>query len=176
MLSINDWKSIETLANVSAKQDPSEGFVQNYCLLIGDKSFSNFQKVSIDTDTTMLGVDLMIYLPQILDLKGTPRADQQKLLDIFLSVTSSMDDLSDTSFLTGLDMDVDSATAKAGSNGSSAVTDRVNMMSPTSTSLPALLRSQDPSRSGTPAGRGGSEANTPFGDFKRLVSFAMRDM
>jgi hypothetical protein len=26
-------------------QDPPEGFVQNYCLLIGDRSFSNFQKV-----------------------------------------------------------------------------------------------------------------------------------
>lgn len=28
-------------------QDPPEGFVQNYCLLIGDKSFSNFQKVRV---------------------------------------------------------------------------------------------------------------------------------
>ena len=28
-------------------QDPPEGFVQNYCLLIGDRSFSNFQKVRI---------------------------------------------------------------------------------------------------------------------------------
>jgi hypothetical protein len=30
-------------------QDPPEGFVQNYCLLIGDKSFSNFQKVGVFT-------------------------------------------------------------------------------------------------------------------------------
>lgn len=30
-------------------QDPPEGFVQNYCLLIGDRSFSNFQKVRIST-------------------------------------------------------------------------------------------------------------------------------
>lgn len=32
-------------ANAST-QDPPEGFVQNYCLLIGDRSFSNLQKVS----------------------------------------------------------------------------------------------------------------------------------
>jgi hypothetical protein len=27
-------------------QEPPEGFVQNYCLLIGDRAFTNFQKVS----------------------------------------------------------------------------------------------------------------------------------
>jgi hypothetical protein len=31
-------------------QDPPEGFVQNYCLLIGDRSFNNFQKVCSDDE------------------------------------------------------------------------------------------------------------------------------
>lgn len=34
-------------------QDPPEGFVQNYCLLIGDRSFSNFQKVCTLPDAAL---------------------------------------------------------------------------------------------------------------------------
>ena len=30
-------------------QDPAEGFILNYTLLIGDASFSNFQKVCVET-------------------------------------------------------------------------------------------------------------------------------
>lgn len=38
---------IETMLKVIlAPDDPPEGFVQNYCLLIGDRSFTNFQKAS----------------------------------------------------------------------------------------------------------------------------------
>lgn len=38
---------LETMLKVIlAPDDPPEGFVQNYCLLIGDRSFTNFQKVS----------------------------------------------------------------------------------------------------------------------------------
>lgn len=37
---------LETMLKVIlAPDDPPEGFVQNYCLLIGDRSFANFQKV-----------------------------------------------------------------------------------------------------------------------------------
>jgi hypothetical protein len=43
---------------------------------------------------------------QILDLKGgTTRKEQNHLLDIFVSVTSTMDDLSESSFLSSLEMD-----------------------------------------------------------------------
>ncbi|KAF8638746.1 hypothetical protein AX17_001987 [Amanita inopinata Kibby_2008] len=65
--------------------DPAEGFILNYTLLIGDASFTNFQK--------------------ILDLKGTAKAAQNSLLDSFLSITSTKTDLESTSFLSSLDMD-----------------------------------------------------------------------
>ncbi|WVF71249.1 hypothetical protein IAT40_006051 [Kwoniella sp. CBS 6097] len=139
---------LETMLKVIlAPDDPPEGFVQNYCLLIGDRSFSNFQK--------------------ILDLKGTPRTDQQKLLDIFLSVTSTNSDLSDTSFLTHIDMDPhhqDTTRITSPVNGSA-------MFSPTGSAvgLPGLLRSG--------SGDGTDRGETPkaFGDFRRLVSFARRE-
>ncbi|KAJ9106321.1 hypothetical protein QFC21_001467 [Naganishia friedmannii] len=124
---------LETMLKVVlAPDDPPEGFVQNYCLLIGDKSFNNFQK--------------------ILDLKGTPRSSQQKLLDIFLSVTATQDDLQDTSFLTNVDMDPEN---KGTSNERPLLAPALGMRTGTST----------PQRTETPK---------PFTDFKRLVSFAMR--
>ncbi|WOO80628.1 Vacuolar protein sorting-associated protein 53 [Vanrija pseudolonga] len=143
---------LETMLKVIlAPDDPPEGFVQNYCLLIGDRSFTNFQK--------------------ILDIKGTARSDQQKLLDIFLSVTSTNDDLADTSFLTALDMDPGAEnSAKLQSPATSHVS---GLFSPTGSGpptgvLPALLRAEPYS----PDGR----ADTPktFGDFRRLVQFATR--
>lgn len=83
--------------------DPPEGFILNYTLLIGDASFSNFQK--------------------ILDLKGTPKAEQNSLLDSFLTITSTKTDLDSTSFLSALDMDPPLALgATFGSPGSSRVT------------------------------------------------------
>ncbi|OCF33058.1 vacuolar-sorting protein 53 long isoform [Kwoniella heveanensis BCC8398] len=140
---------LETMLKVIlAPDDPPEGFVQNYCLLIGDRSFSNFQK--------------------ILDLKGTPRTDQQKLLDIFLSVTSTNSDLADTSFLTHIDMDPhhQDATARITSPVSGSA-----IFSPTGSAvgLPGLLRS------GSGDGTDRSETPKAFGDFRRLVSFARRE-
>lgn len=87
----------------------------------------------------------------MLDLKGTPRVNQQKLLDIFLSVTA-MQDLEDTSFLTNLEMDSDH---KPGATERSLLAPGLGLKSGTST----------PQRTETPK---------PFTDFKRLVSFAMR--
>jgi hypothetical protein len=147
---------------VLAPDEVPEGFVQNYCLLIGDRSFTNFQK--------------------ILDLKGTPRGDQQKLVDIFLSVTSTKDDLADTSFLTGLDMDPGSdKSAAAAAHAFPAANNNVipvaALFSPTLPSgsggvLPSLLNrsstdnhSPDPNRTETPR---------TFGEFRRLVQFATR--
>ncbi|WVW84018.1 hypothetical protein I302_106045 [Kwoniella bestiolae CBS 10118] len=152
---------LETMLKVIlAPDDPPEGFVQNYCLLIGDRSFSNFQK--------------------ILDLKGTPRTDQQKLLDIFLSVTSTNSELSDTSFLTHIDMDPPASTT-AGAGSTPEIIGRVT--SPvsgsgifshhhgSSTGLPGLLRSASAS------GEGYDRSETPkaFGEFRRLVNFARRE-
>jgi len=83
--------------------DPPEGFILNYTLLIGDASFSNFQK--------------------ILDLKGTPKTGQNSLLDSFLTITSTKTDLDSTSFLSALDMDPPlTLGATFGSPGSSRVT------------------------------------------------------
>jgi hypothetical protein len=83
--------------------DPPEGFILNYTLLIGDASFSNFQK--------------------ILDLKGTPKTEQNSLLDSFLTITSTKTDLDSTSFLSALDMDPPlTLGATFGSPGSSRVT------------------------------------------------------
>lgn len=108
----------------------------------------------------------MLTLGQILDLKGTPRGDQQKLLDIFLSVTSTNDDLQDTSFLTSIDMDPTPEGRNSLTNSSSA-------FSPTSATgggLPSLL-----SRANSQSEQG-DQRETPkaFGEFRRLVSFATR--
>ncbi|WWC62062.1 uncharacterized protein I303_104651 [Kwoniella dejecticola CBS 10117] len=159
---------LETMLKVIlAPDDPPEGFVQNYCLLIGDRSFSNFQK--------------------ILDLKGTPRTDQQKLLDIFLSVTSTNSELSDTSFLTHIDMDPSPSSQVSGtmtnnpsSSGPGSEINRIT--SPissnglfsqhgSSTGLPSLLRSASASAEGHER----SETPKAFGDFRRLVNFARRE-
>lgn len=102
---------------------------------------------------------------QILDLKGTARGDQQKLVDIFLGVTSAKDDLADTSFLTSLDMDPGS--------------EQRGVLSPSSGAIPvAALFSQTPSPGSNmlPTFGGDSRSETPksFGDFRRLVQFATR--
>ncbi|CAE6492671.1 unnamed protein product [Rhizoctonia solani] len=77
---------LETLLKVIITPvDPPDAFVLNYILLIGDSSFSNFQKV--------------------LDLKGTPKAEQNTLLDTLLTITSTRTELASESFLTTLDMD-----------------------------------------------------------------------
>ncbi|KAG8684212.1 Vacuolar protein sorting-associated protein 53, partial [Ceratobasidium sp. 423] len=83
---------LETLLKVIITPvDPPDAFVLNYILLIGDSSFSNFQKV--------------------LDLKGTPKAEQNTLLDTLLTITSTRTELASESFLTTLDMDPGSASA-----------------------------------------------------------------
>lgn len=130
--------------------------MQNYCLLIGDRSFSNFQK--------------------ILDLKGTPRGDQQKLLDIFLSVTSTKDDLQDTSFMTSIDMDPSSNDHGHGNKPSGQSSTSTSAFPPTvgsATGLPSLL-SRNNSQSQGEGADGGRETPKAFGEFRRLVSFATR--
>ncbi|CBQ72399.1 related to VPS53-subunit of VP51-54 complex, required for protein sorting [Sporisorium reilianum SRZ2] len=97
-----DWSASDDFGS-SSVQDGVEkmDLIRAYIKLVGDRSFSNFQKV--------------------LDLKGVRKVDQNGLLDRFLQVTSSADDtatsitaartsssrteLTDQSFLTQLDMD-----------------------------------------------------------------------
>ncbi|KAG5717946.1 Vacuolar protein sorting-associated protein 53 like protein [Termitomyces sp. T112] len=149
--------------------DPAEGFILNYTLLIGDASFSNFQK--------------------ILDLKGTPKAQQNALLDDFLTITSTKTDLDSTSFLSSVDMDPPGPGQLGGSlvspGGSrislpSAINGEgvfATMISPTSTST--LVGGTGPSNSSQggsgadPPNRGG-ERREVFSDLRRFVSFGLR--
>ncbi|KAM0747619.1 hypothetical protein T439DRAFT_305380 [Meredithblackwellia eburnea MCA 4105] len=77
---------LDTLLKViMIPEEPAEEFIKHYLLLIPCQSFTDFQKV--------------------LDLKGVRRAEQNNLLDLFLTRTSVATGLSDTSVITGLDMD-----------------------------------------------------------------------
>jgi hypothetical protein len=57
----------------------------------------------------------LMYTSQILDLKGTPRPEQNNLLDKFLTITSTKSDLASTSLLSNLDMDPGSTSQVASS-------------------------------------------------------------
>ncbi|PCH36062.1 hypothetical protein WOLCODRAFT_108133 [Wolfiporia cocos MD-104 SS10] len=135
--------------------DPAEGFILNYTLLIGDASFTNFQK--------------------ILDLKGTTKTEQNDLLDSFLTITSTKTDLDSTSFLSSLDMDPGQVTS-LNSPGSS----RVNLLAGASAGESILAALASPPATGPSTG-----SDTPprvdqtakrevFSDFKRFVSFGLR--
>ncbi|KAH8107895.1 Vps53-like protein [Cristinia sonorae] len=122
--------------------DPVEGFILNYTLLIGDASYANFQK--------------------ILDLKGTPRQDQNDLIDIFFTITSTKPELKDTSFLTTLDMDPGQG---SNPNLTSPGSSRVSLL-PTAMGSPTPASHQD---------LPGKADNVPkFTDFRRFVNFAVR--
>lgn len=165
-------------------QDPAEGFILNYTLLIGDASFSNFQKVR----GTALWRDYHKHLSQcksidcdpcqIIDLKGTARAEQNDLLDFFVTITSTKPELEQTSFLTELDMDpsTTSALSLTAPNSSRVASPGI---SGASEALFASLAS--PPLSNTPSGaetppRGDANAATKqvFSDIRRLMSFAVR--
>ncbi|KAI0000479.1 Vps53-like protein [Russula vinacea] len=115
-------------------QDPPEGFILNYTLLIGDASFSNFQK--------------------IIDLKGTPRAEQNDLLDFFVTITSTKPELEQTSFLTELDMDPSATSALA-------------------LTAPNSIRVASPGIDTPPRGDANATKQV-FSDIRRLMSFAVR--
>lgn len=172
-------------------QDPAEGFILNYTLLIGDASFSNFQKVRSTRVSPVRAARpyetvLHVSLPQILDLKGTTRAAQNDLLDSFVTITSTKPELEQTSFLTSLDMDPHPQQSQI-----HAFSQLGNMTSPggSRVSLPGLLVNSGesgmvspPPGALTPTGLGpGSGAETPlrgeqkvFSDFRRFVSFGLR--
>ncbi|KAG9077164.1 Vacuolar protein sorting-associated protein 53 [Ceratobasidium sp. UAMH 11750] len=121
---------LETLLKVIITPvDPAEAFVLNYILLIGDSSFSNFQKV--------------------LDLKGTPKTEQNTLLDTLLTITSTRTELASESFLTTLDMD---PMPGSGTGTMLGGTPPVGVDSP----------------------RGDTPRREVFSDLRKLVSFTMR--
>ncbi|KAJ4483824.1 Vps53-like protein [Lentinula aciculospora] len=129
--------------------DPPEGFILNYTLLIGDASFSNFQK--------------------ILDLKGTSKAEQNHLLDSFVTITSTKDELQGTSFLSSLDMDPPSVAQLGGMLTSPVI------VSATESIFSGLV---SPPISGPPTGSTEvsryDQRREVFSDFKRFVSFGLR--
>lgn len=136
-------------------QDPAEGFILNYTLVIGDASFSNFQK--------------------ILDLKGTPKATQNDLLDSFLTITSTKTELDSTSFLSSLDMDPGQV-ATLTSPGSS----RVSLLAGGTAGESILAALSPPPLAGAPSSGSETPPKDPslrrevFSDFKRFVSFGLR--
>ncbi|KAI8373960.1 Vps53-like protein [Choanephora cucurbitarum] len=67
------------LKTVMSPIEPSEGYVENYFLLIGDKNLSNFTR--------------------LLELKGIRKPEQNALIDMFYKRLSQHDDLSDNSKL-----------------------------------------------------------------------------
>ncbi|KAK7045611.1 Vacuolar protein sorting-associated protein 53 [Paramarasmius palmivorus] len=131
-------------------QDPAEGFILNYTLLIGDASFSNFQK--------------------ILDLKGTPKNEQGHLLDTFVAITSTKEDLEGTSFLSALDMDPPGLAHLAGALGSPALSGHEGIFS----GLASPPISGPPTGSGMPDGYRGDQRREVFSDFRRFVTFGLR--
>ncbi|EJD03009.1 uncharacterized protein FOMMEDRAFT_108090 [Fomitiporia mediterranea MF3/22] len=156
---------LETLLKaIIPPEDPPEGFITNYTLLVGDASFSNFQKV--------------------LDLKGTPRAAQNNLLDSFVTITSTKPELESSSFLSSLDMDPPAAQSLA--NLTSPPGSRVNLPSllsgsgsGSSTAEGILSSLASPPLSGPPTGsdvssRGTEQRREVFSDLRRFVSFGLR--
>ncbi|KAF5385912.1 hypothetical protein D9615_002629 [Tricholomella constricta] len=150
--------------------DPPEGFILNYTLLIGDASFSNFQK--------------------ILDLKGTPKAQQNSLLDDFLTITSTKTDLDSTSFLSSLDMEPPgpgqlggSLVSPGGSRVSLPQAVSGESIFATMTSPASVGPMFGSGASSNASSQGGSGMDTPtrggerrevFSDFRRFVSFGLR--
>ncbi|KAJ7497608.1 Vps53-like protein [Mycena latifolia] len=159
----NSTTRLETLLKVIVTPvDPAEGFILNYTLLIKDASFSNFQK--------------------ILDLKGTPKAEQNNLLDSFLTITSTNDDLDGTSFLSSLDMDP-AGPPQLGSNLSSPGGSRVSLPlagGSASGESGIFANLTSPGTSGPSTGTSVADGGRPgdqrqvFSDFRRFVSFGLR--
>lgn len=116
---------------------------------------------------------------QILDLKGTPKIEQNSLLDSFLTITSTKTDLESTSFLSSLDMDPPMSLA-VGSPATSRIALPLSSASAAESVFSALT---SPPLSGPPTGSSndgsakGSEAGQKrevFSDIRRFVTFGLR--
>ncbi|GAA5820917.1 hypothetical protein JCM10212_006075 [Sporobolomyces blumeae] len=158
-------QKVDTLLKViMTPDDPAEDFVRHYLLLIPCQSFSDFQKV--------------------LDLKGVRRADQNHLLDLFLARTSTASGLTDSSFLTQLDMDPSPhalTSPSASGMNSPLAPNHLSLFSgfgqAATAALPILPTgslSRDPSRVGTPSGAGQREGGGEKAFSSRFGAFGSR--
>jgi hypothetical protein len=117
--------------------------------------------------------------PQILDLKGTPKAEQGGLLDSFLTITSTKPELEKGSFLSSLDMDpsggnIVSTTSSPGGSRVSLPSLVAHVSSGGGENIFSALASpveKDPN--GEPDPSSGKKREV-FSDFRRFVSFAVR--
>jgi hypothetical protein len=122
----------------------------------------------------------LIHSCQIIDLKGTPRSEQNDLLDFFVTITSTKPELEQTSFLTELDMDPSTTSAlalTAAPNSSRVASPGIGGSAGEAlfASLASPPLSNTPSGAETPP-RGDANAATKqvFSDIRRLMSFAVR--
>ncbi|KAI5477878.1 GARP complex subunit Vps53 [Pseudohyphozyma bogoriensis] len=142
---------VDTLLKViMTPEEPAEEFVKHYLLLVPCQSFSDFTKV--------------------LELKGVRRAEQNNLLDLFLAKTSTATGLSDSSFLSSLDMDpapqslISPPTSGVNSPALASSGGNLGIFS----SLPMVASgSREGSRVPTPVG-GKSEAKEALHEFRRF--------
>ncbi|KAH8922413.1 hypothetical protein BT69DRAFT_1320210 [Atractiella rhizophila] len=138
------------LKAIMSPETPPEAFVGNYLTLIPCQSFSDFQK--------------------ILDLKGVKKAEQNNLLDVFLSKTSVLPDLSDSSFLSSLDMDPNAYQAVASSTGTNTPVPTATTTSIFGlTTLPLPTGSRDTSRVPSPNLPKPAETDGGVAGFKRFM-------
>ena len=128
-------------------------------------------RIGFNPNHFSLGVNIADDVVQILDLKGTPKAAQNALLDTFLTTTSTKTDLESTSFLSSLDMD---PSAHPSSSLISPSASRVSLPlvvgTPTSEGQPAASGAAE----GALGGRPSDQRREVFSDFKRFVSFGLR--
>jgi hypothetical protein len=125
-------------------------------------------------------------ISQILDLKGTPLPEQGSLLDSFLTITSTKNELESTSFLSSLDMDP-AATTQISSNLTSPAGSRVSLplvdgsaSTPMGAAESLFAALGSPPLSGPPTGSGTTgrpddQRREVFSDFRRFVSGFRRD-
>ena len=121
-----------------------------------------------------------------MDLKGTPRAEQNTLLDTFVTVTSTKPELEGTSFLSTLDMEPH--TNQRSGNLTSPASSRVHLpsllsgaSSTSSTAEGVIAALSSPPPSGPSTGSDGvaksgesAQRSNVFSDVRRLVSFGLR--
>jgi hypothetical protein len=115
---------------------------------------------------------------QILDLKGTPKAAQNSLLDSFRTITSTKTDLESTSFLSSLDMDP-AAMGHAGGSLISPGASRVTLPLGGSDGIfGSVAAGPGPSGPSTGSSDAGGKTDVHrrevFSDFRRFVSFGRR--
>ena len=116
-------------------------------------------------------------------MKGTPRPEQNDLLDSFVTITSTKPELEGTSFLSSLDMDPHAA--HLGTGLTSPTGSRVHLPSllagansggSSTDGIPSSFSSPPPS--GPPTGSDGQqktgEKREVFSDLRRLVTFGLR--